>query len=142
MLVGFLPVSLSLALLALLARPRRLGSARGIRQGAPISPYLFIIIMQVFSFLMNDRVDRGHITPFKCNNFRFSHADDCILAFRGNKRSLKYFTEMLSSFTAITGLKIQIDKSAVYFYKWAKPYFRRAVRDSLGIRKGTFAFKY
>lgn len=95
------------------------GSYKGVRQGDPLSPYLFILVMQLFSALVNDEVASKRLTPFCYKGFSFSHAlfaDDVIIAMRANKRSC---ARLLSCFHELSGLRINFSKSAVYFSKWA-----------------------
>lgn len=115
---------------------RWFSAQRGIRQGDPLSPFLFIIAMQVFSGLMKQSVERGRITPFTCSEFSISHtlfADDVMVMLRGNKRSCMALRNLLSSFTNLTGLRINSAKSAISFSKWADASFKHTVCSSLNI---------
>ncbi|XP_038991129.1 uncharacterized protein LOC120114231 [Hibiscus syriacus] len=66
--------------------------ARGIRQGDPLSPYLFVIVMNVLSSLLNVAAKRG-IFRFhpKCKKVSLTHicfADDLLVFFHGSLESV------------------------------------------------------
>ncbi|XP_059650449.1 uncharacterized protein LOC132296254 [Cornus florida] len=76
------------------------GSSRGLRQGDPLSPFLFIIVMEALSRLMRRAVDLGFLRGFKIGlesvqQLEISHllfADDTI---------------------AVSGLKVNVGKSVI-----------------------------
>ena len=46
-------------------------SSKGLRQGNPLSPYLFVIVMEVFSYFLKRAVDGGFLLGCRGKGFRF-----------------------------------------------------------------------
>ena len=86
---------------------------RGIRQGDPVSGYLFNIAVEVLAGIVNNSVAlKGiNITPRK--EIRISqYADDTILFLDGTTESLKGAINELSKFANISGLKVNLSKTS------------------------------
>lgn len=64
----------------------------GIRQGDPLSPYLFILASQLLSFLLNKSMHEGGIDGFNFGNSidpdatRLMYADDLILVCKASDK--------------------------------------------------------
>lgn len=76
-------------------------SSRGIRQGDHLSPYLFIIVANVLTWLMNKATEERSIKEIKLNRFcsTFSHllfADDAIFFMDGTLRKCEYLADILN----------------------------------------------
>ncbi|GJX21634.1 RNA-directed DNA polymerase, eukaryota, reverse transcriptase zinc-binding domain protein [Tanacetum coccineum] len=67
---------------------------RGLRQGEPISPSLFIVVMEVFNLIMQRNIvrDKNFHYHFGCKKLKITHvcfADDLIMFYHGDDYSLK-----------------------------------------------------
>ncbi|XP_013589034.1 PREDICTED: uncharacterized protein LOC106297312 [Brassica oleracea var. oleracea] len=93
-------------------------SKRGLRQGCALSPYLFVISMNVLSHLL-DRAAVQKIIGYhpRCQNILLTHlcfADDLLVFTDGSKRSIEGILKIFEDFAAISGLKISLEKSTLY----------------------------
>ena len=96
-------------------------STRSLRQGDPLSPYLFIISMDVFSILVDKAASRGFLSSFKIMD-RFGEelqiihllfADGTLVFCNDSRDQLTYLSWILLWFEAIFGLKINLEKSLI-----------------------------
>lgn len=89
---------------------------RGVRQGDPLSPMLFIMAQQVLSFNIRKLEARGSITPYKMgrNVTAISHlfyADDMLVFTNGRKRSVEALMGLLREYELSAGQKANRQKS-------------------------------
>lgn len=93
-------------------------SSRGLRQGCSLSPYLFVICMNVLSKLIDEAAAKKRIGYHpRCKNIGLTHlcfADDLVIFVDGTKRSVEGILEVFQKFAKISGLKISLEKSTLY----------------------------
>lgn len=93
-------------------------SSRGLRQGDPLSPYLFVLAMEVFSRLLKSRYESGYIEyhpnakPVDISHLMF--ADDVMVFYDGSSSSLHGIAETLDDFASWSGLEINQNKSELF----------------------------
>ncbi|XP_060212233.1 uncharacterized protein LOC132639857 [Lycium barbarum] len=120
-------------------------AARGLRQGNPMSPFLFAIGMEYLSRMLNGLID---IKEFqfhpKCAKLGLSHlcfADDLLLFTRGDLPSVSVMHKYFTIFSQASGLQENLGKSSVYF-GGVKQADRESILSRLGYSHGTLPFKY
>lgn len=91
----------------------------GLRQGDPLSPYLFVLCMEKLSQLIDVCVDANQWKPVRVsrNGPRISHvffADDLILFAEANVENAQLMRRCVDSFCEISGQRVSYEKSCVY----------------------------
>ena len=95
------------------------GSSRGLKQGDPLSPMLFLVMMEVFSKMMKRAEGAGLLRGFRVagrqgGGVGVSHllfVDDTILFCDANEEQILHVRMLLLCFQAMTGLKVNALKS-------------------------------
>ncbi|GKE68056.1 putative RNA-directed DNA polymerase, eukaryota, reverse transcriptase zinc-binding domain protein [Tanacetum coccineum] len=91
---------------------------RGLIQGDPLSPFLFIIAMEGLHMALNDGIDANMFHGVKIgSNIHLSYlfyADDVIILSKWNQSDMENIIRILNIFYITFGLKINIHKSNVF----------------------------
>ncbi|RVX01391.1 LINE-1 retrotransposable element ORF2 protein [Vitis vinifera] len=94
-------------------------ASRGLRQGDPLSPFLFTLVADVLSRMLMRAEERNMMEGFRVgrNRTRVSHlqfADDTIFFSNSREEELQTLKSLLLVFGHISGLKVNLDKSSIY----------------------------
>lgn len=120
---------------------------RGLRQGDPLSPYLFLFVAEGLSALIDRQMRlnllRGAFVARGAPSI--SHllfADDCFLFFRANEPESLRMKWVLDVYSKASGQQINFDKSMICFSANVQPAVRNYLVTMLGVREGDTSGKY
>jgi hypothetical protein len=96
--------------------------SRGIRQGDPISPYLFLRCAETLSSLLTQANKEGRLSgvPTSRRGLKISHlffTDDSLLFCRSTITQWDQLTSILHSYEKASGQKMNQNKIAIFFSK-------------------------
>ncbi|XP_010484758.1 PREDICTED: uncharacterized protein LOC104763036 [Camelina sativa] len=117
---------------------------RGLRQGDPLSPTLFVIAMEALSNLLSLRFDSGRIGyhPLGRNPIisHLAFADDLMIFFDGRNSSLQEISSLLDDFKDLSGLSMNSDKSTLFAAGISEQALEQLSHQGFSI--GTFPVRY
>ncbi|KAL2237583.1 UNVERIFIED_CONTAM: hypothetical protein Sindi_0950000 [Sesamum indicum] len=108
----------------------------GLRQGDPLSPYLFVLVMEVLQLGFLQLIDQDELFSFhwKCDAariFQLGFADDLLLFCRANMNSIGVFKTGLDRFAEWSGLRLNVQKKPPHYLTFKhKDYERRCWKYS------------
>jgi hypothetical protein len=98
---------------------RHFQAERGIRQGCPLSPLLFLLVAEIISHFLTEAKVGGHFSGIKISNgLAITHllfVDDILIFCDGSKRDADILTEGLTLFKLATSMIINAQKSNILF---------------------------
>ncbi|CAH9109059.1 unnamed protein product [Cuscuta epithymum] len=120
---------------------------RGLRQGDPLSPYLFILVTEGLSALIRKQEAEGRFCGVavakkapKVSHLLF--ADDSYLFFRANREECQVVKDILKTYEILSGQIINFDKSSVSFSSNVVAEMRDELCLLLGVNQEVVRSKY
>lgn len=119
-------------------------STKGIRQGDPLSPYLFVLAMECLSRLLLSRYESGSIGYHpRTEELKITHlmfADDVMVFFDGSSNNLHGISECLDDFASWSGLHMNATKTELFTAGVDQS--ETAVMRNYGFPSGQFPIRY
>jgi len=120
---------------------------RGLRQGDPLPPYLFILCAEGLSALIRNAVTRGVLQGVRvCRAApRVSHllfADDCFLFFQAEESQAIMMKQILTQYEETPGQAISLPKSEIFYSRNVQEPLQQHITNILGVRAVLGTGKY
>ncbi|GKE70879.1 RNA-directed DNA polymerase, eukaryota, reverse transcriptase zinc-binding domain protein [Tanacetum coccineum] len=118
----------------------------GLRQGDPISPYIFTLVMDVFSLVLKQKIEEDGNFKYHwgCKDLKISHlcfADDLLVLCYGNLKSVQVIKRAMVTFSSISGLNPNIGKSTSFFGN-VQDNVKQAILSILPFQVGRLSVSY
>lgn len=116
--------------------PFRLG--RGFRQGDPLAPFLFNLIMERLAYEIQNKVNAGlwKLIRISRGGIGISHlffVGDLMFFGEASERQAKVMMDCLKNFSKVSGLKVNLSKSLVFCSPNLNAGTKRCIGDKLNI---------
>jgi len=127
--------------------PASFTPTRGLRQGDPLSPFLFLFVADGLSTLLQKKVQDRSLQELKvCRGAPgISHllfADDTLLFFKANVEQAYVVKQALDLFAGCTGQLINLAKCSIMFNEHGDTMQQEQVKRVLDVQLSSFETKY
>ena len=113
---------------------------RGIRQGDPLSPFLFLLCTKGLHVLINDAATLGEITSFSFCRSRpkLTHllfVDDSLLFCRAAIEKCATVLNTLETYENVSSQKVNMNNTSLFFSKSTLEVMCHAIKETLGVKE-------
>ena len=120
---------------------------RGLRQGYPLSPYLFLLCSDGLTALLINGMERGSIhgvrvAPYGLVYFSSIFADDSVLFCEASANDARGVRDILDIYAAGSGQEINVSKSSIFYGAKVKKSEKKAIECILKIQSKAGFGKY
>lgn len=121
--------------------------SRGLHQGDPLSPYLFLICAEGFSILIKEAEQKGLMKGVSIERGRFSinhlfFADDCILFGDASAEGATVVGNVIKEYESLLGQRVNFEKSLIFFGANVNVNIKDTIINILGVRVALNPEKY
>lgn len=121
--------------------------SRGLRQGDPLSPYLFLLCVEGLFELLKSAAASGQIKGCRiCTSApsvtHLLFVDDSFLFFKANDTEARAVKSLLNSYETCSGQAVNYQKSAIFFSSNVIMDKQREIKQVLGVHKDIGDSKY
>lgn len=121
--------------------------SRGLRQGDPLSPYLFLFCVEGFSALLNQAQREKDLrgVNFGSSGPHVTHllfADDSIIFLEASMANMQALRDILHSYEIASGQKVNLQKSSIFFGGGCAEEDKECLKACIGIENEALAEKY
>jgi hypothetical protein len=129
------------------ARAEYFRPQRGIRQGDPISPYLFVLCMDKLSHLISHAVSDGEWKTLRAGKdgpfvSHLMFADDLLLFGEATEKQINCVLRILGLFCSMSGQQVSQEKTSILFSKNVEHAMKERLIQLSGFRETNVIGKY
>lgn len=110
-----------------------------------MSPYLFVLVMEYLNKALKKLKDNPNFNHHpRCSRNNITHicfADDLIICSRADEVSIKLLLKSFNHFSEVSGLKANLEKSALYIAGVTKD-FKEMILEEMQFTLGELPFLY
>lgn len=118
---------------------------KGLRQGDPLSSYLFVIVMEILTQLLREQsLNSNFHYHWRCDKTKIINlcfADDLMIFCKGELSSIQCIHNALNEFASLSGLTPSPGKSIAFFSR-VPTTIKNSILQTLGFNEGNLPVKY